>query len=207
MGVTKIKLTLFIYIGLLITTGYLINSLFQFSPNFNEYRGAIWLLAFICLTLGFRDVREIINPLLNVKFIYKPSAYLYIIISLVIPYLLLLICVHYEILLDETFILNYKYRQWPTAGWSDYLRSGILTPIWEELFFRGVLLFFLIKYTKPFLAICITSILFALFHPQFLIITLVAGVLFSITAYKTNSLIPSLLSHSLWNLFMMSLFA
>ncbi|MER2060652.1 MAG: CPBP family glutamic-type intramembrane protease [Niallia sp.] len=49
----------------------------------------------------------------------------------------------------------------------------LLAPIWEELFFRGILLFFLLRYMKPILAISISAIIFAMFHPLYWILTLI----------------------------------
>ncbi|MFD0048603.1 CPBP family intramembrane glutamic endopeptidase [Actinomycetes bacterium NPDC127524] len=123
-----------------------------------------------------------------------------------LPMMLLLLCVHYGILLDETFIFYYKHRLLKGENIGRIVDAVFLAPIWEEVFFRGVLLYFFLKFTKPVWAISISSILFALFHPMYWIITLVSGVLLSITTNKTKSLIPSVISHSLWNLYMAKLF-
>ncbi|OIK11786.1 hypothetical protein BIV59_11005 [Bacillus sp. MUM 13] len=203
---TKVKIKSISYILILIIFGYLINNLSYISPKLGDYETLIWLIVFLIFTFSFSGTRQIITPLINTKFIKRPSFYIYILTTLTIPYLLLLLCVHYGILLDETFIFYYKHGLLKGESIGGIVDAVFLAPIWEEVFFRGVLLFFLLKFTKPVWAISISSILFALFHPMYWIITLVSGVLLSITTYKTKSLIPSVISHSLWNLYMVKLF-
>ncbi|WP_177201248.1 CPBP family intramembrane glutamic endopeptidase [Bacillus sp. OV322] len=204
MEETKIKSIT--YISILIVFGYLINNLSHISAQLGDYETLLWLITFLLFTFSFSGIRQIITPLINIKFIKRPSSYFYILITLTIPYLLLLLCVHYEILLDETFIFYYKHGLLKGVSIGGIVDAAFLAPIWEEVFFRGVLLFFLLKFTKPVWAISLSSVLFALFHPMYWIITLVSGVLLSITTYKTRSLIPSVISHSLWNLYMAKLF-
>ncbi|MFS0882880.1 CPBP family intramembrane glutamic endopeptidase [Metabacillus niabensis] len=108
--------------------------------------------------------------------------------------------------MDEALIFYYKHGLLKGESIGGIVNSVFLAPIWEEVFFRGVLLFFLLKFTKPVWAISISSVLFAIFHPMYWILTLVSGVLLSITTFKTKSLIPSVISHSLWNLYKAKLF-
>ncbi|WP_369795238.1 lysostaphin resistance A-like protein [Sporosarcina sp. ZBG7A] len=82
-----------------------------------------------------------------------------------------------------------------------YIDILIFSPIWEEAFFRGVLLFILLKFLKPFWAITISSIVFSLFHPLYFVIIFVWGLLLAIMTYKTRSLIPAMITHSTWNLY------
>ncbi|MBT2663128.1 CPBP family intramembrane metalloprotease [Bacillus sp. ISL-45] len=103
--------------------------------------------------------------------------------------------------MDKRLIFYYKNGLLEGKTSIGLLNAVLLTPIWEEMFFRGVLLFTLLKFTKPVLAISLSGVVFALFHPMYWIVTLATGVLLSLTAYKTKSLIPSFISHSLWNLY------
>ncbi|TQR19425.1 CPBP family intramembrane glutamic endopeptidase [Psychrobacillus vulpis] len=76
----------------------------------------------------------------------------------------------------------------------------------RKFFFRGILLFTLSKLIKPVWAIAFSSVIFALFHPMYLIIAFVSGVILSTMTYKTKSLIPSMISYSVWNLYAGKLF-
>ena len=51
------------------------------------------------------------------------------------------------------------------------ISTAILTPIWEELFFRGIVLRKLTKRFKPITAILISSLIFAIVHSGFVGIT------------------------------------
>ncbi|MBT2636835.1 CPBP family intramembrane metalloprotease [Bacillus sp. ISL-39] len=115
--------------------------------------------------------------------------------------MILMLSFQYEVLLDKRLIFYYKNGLLEGKTSIGLLNAVLLTPIWEEMFFRGVLLFTLLKFTKPVLAISLSGVVFALFHPMYWIVTLASGVLLSLTAYKTKSLIPSFISHSLWNLY------
>jgi len=187
---TKIKIKSILYILTLIILGYLINSLSHIRPQLEDYETLIWLIVFFIFTFSFSGTRQIITPLINIKFIKRPLSFIYILLTLSIPYFLLMLCVYYEILLDETLIFYYKHGLLKGESIGGIVNSVFLAPIWEEVFFRGVLLFFLLKFTKPVWAISISSLLFAIFHPMYWLITLVSGVLLSITTYKTKSLIP-----------------
>ena len=135
-----------------------------------------------------------------------PSTYFYILIALILPYIILMLSFHYEILLDKNLIYSYKHGLLEGKTSFGLLNSILFTPIWEEVFFRGILLFTLLKLTKPVWAITLSGVVFALFHPMYWIVTLSSGVLLSLTAYKTKSLIPSFISHFLWNLYTAKLF-
>ncbi len=90
------------------------------------------------------------------------------------------------------------------------LETLILTPIVEELFFRGMVLKnFLDKYS-PIKAILLSGLLFGGFHIFNLLgpaspgiynigIYVACGLLYGILYYKTNSLIVVTLAHMLWN--------
>lgn len=80
-------------------------------------------------------------------------------------------------------------------------RSVVIAPFCEELFFRGVLLTFLLRKFSASKAILITSLLFAVSHIRFedFFMLLFWGMIFGYLFYKTKSLWVSFLSHSLTN--------
>lgn len=75
----------------------------------------------------------------------------------------------------------------------------IITPIYEELMFRGLLI--LVppkKFSYPMLII--SSVVFASFHPNFWD-ALILGIALGILAIRFRNLLVPIIAHSLWNLF------
>lgn len=104
--------------------------------------------------------------------------------------------------------------QWPSmsasqglAVWFEYITLFInvvlLGPIFEEIFFRGVILNYLRNKYLIWISILICSLLFALIHGNILLVvsTFIPSLLFSYVYYKTNDLKYPILLHSLVNLF------
>ncbi len=82
------------------------------------------------------------------------------------------------------------------------IRLVIVTPIVEEIFFRGIILEGLLKNYKPIHAIILSAIIFGVSHlnPSQLILATLHGLLIGWVYWKTNSLIPGLVIHCLNNL-------
>ncbi len=86
--------------------------------------------------------------------------------------------------------------------WVQYLAVfGLLAPVAEELAFRGFLLGALLRRFRPWVAILLSSFLFALYHgnvfqfaPSF-----VAGVVLALLAARTGSVWPGMLLHAVHN--------
>ncbi|MBP5570720.1 MAG: CPBP family intramembrane metalloprotease [Prevotella sp.] len=94
-------------------------------------------------------------------------------------------------LLDDSFegIVN-------TPG--GYLALGIIAPLAEEVVFRGAILRSLLeKFSKPWIAIAVSALLFALIHlnPAQLPHAFVVGLLLGWMYWRTGSIIPGVLLH------------
>ena len=79
-----------------------------------------------------------------------------------------------------------------------FLAVVIVAPIGEEIVFRGFLQRFLEKYWKDITrAVLVTSLFFAMIHfnPFWTIQIYMLGVILGFLAWKTKSLIPSILLH------------
>ncbi|WP_456272532.1 CPBP family intramembrane glutamic endopeptidase [Bacillus sp. AK031] len=199
--------TLFIYLLILAVPGYFINQLPIPSDTYGGLKGLIWFTYFMVVTFSFKSIRALIVPMVKFKALKEPKSYLFILITFAIPYILLHLCLHFEVLLDKYYIFYFKNHMLDTGSFGSTVSSAILTPISEEILFRGVFFAVLLKLVKPFWAISIISILFGVVHPsETWIFTVLAGFLLTITVYKTNSLIPAIIAHSLWNLYMTQLF-
>lgn len=78
----------------------------------------------------------------------------------------------------------------------------IFAPIFEEIFFRGLILNELKKYLNTILSILIQSVIFALFHGNLLqsIYMFVVSILFSIAYIWTDSIWSNILFHIIFNI-------
>ncbi|MDF1617107.1 CPBP family intramembrane glutamic endopeptidase [Petrocella sp. FN5] len=79
---------------------------------------------------------------------------------------------------------------------------GILTPIFEELFFRGVVLSRLSYGFGPFISIILSSVVFSLSHMNLVqsIYVFPVGLLAAILVYKTGSILSAIWLHTLYNI-------
>ncbi len=84
------------------------------------------------------------------------------------------------------------------SGIAGILHSCIIVPIVEEIGFRGIFLAGLLKSRcRPWLAILITAIVFALFHMSFVkIISILGfGIIIGWLYWRTGSIIPGIIIH------------
>ncbi|WP_417453268.1 CPBP family intramembrane glutamic endopeptidase [Kiloniella sp.] len=92
--------------------------------------------------------------------------------------------------------------------WDAYIitmiATGIIAPFGEEVVFRGVILGWLDQKFGKYIAILISSLLFASTHgiPALIPALMVAGIAFSLIVYKSQSLWPAIILHSGFNMFM-----
>ncbi|GAA0603819.1 CPBP family intramembrane metalloprotease [Virgibacillus siamensis] len=88
-------------------------------------------------------------------------------------------------------------------AWSVILFGSVIAPICEEVFFRGILMNFLIKKYNLGIGLVISSTLFAVGHFEFGITRLAAlaatGVILGLVTHYTKSIIPAIIIHGIWN--------
>jgi membrane protease YdiL (CAAX protease family) len=123
-------------------------------------------------------------------------------------------------ILQAEFFSDFRYL-WSEEGLSQYIYRALIPGIWEEVAFRGIVLVLLLKRYSKKDSIIINSIMFGLFHlinlvnmrfspnPDVVAINVIfqvvyttaAGFMFAYLYVKTESLIPSILSHYLLDAF------
>ncbi|MGG3915078.1 CPBP family intramembrane glutamic endopeptidase [Rossellomorea vietnamensis] len=199
--------TLCIYLILLAVPGFFINKLPLEGVAYEGVKGFIWFTYFMVVTLIYKEIRTFIRPLWKVNAFKKPGTWLWIFLTFMLPYSLLHLCLYFEVLLDKYFIFYFNNHMMHAGSWRQTIDVAILTPIWEEIVYRGILLTILLRFVKSYWAVAITSILFGLVHPSDIwLFTILGGFLLTMTAYKTKSILPAMVAHSLWNLNMVQLF-
>jgi membrane protease YdiL (CAAX protease family) len=80
----------------------------------------------------------------------------------------------------------------------------IVVPAFEELLFRGLILGFLLRRSAPWLALAISTLLFAAIHSNWLHATF-AGLVYGLLYLRYQSLMLCLIAHGLNNLFVAAL--
>jgi len=96
-------------------------------------------------------------------------------------------------------------RDW-VASAAYFLVVSLCAPVWEEAMFRGFLLASLTKFLSARGAVAVSSLLFALCHfrLQTFLPLLALGVVFALLFLRTRNLLPPILAHSLWNLYVLA---
>lgn len=79
---------------------------------------------------------------------------------------------------------------------ADVIASVLLAPVFEEIFYRGIIMRSLCRVSKRF-AIFASALVFGLIHgnPMQLVLGFVVGIVFGYADIKTDSVIPSMIAH------------
>ncbi|MEH7461582.1 type II CAAX endopeptidase family protein [Bacillus thuringiensis] len=80
------------------------------------------------------------------------------------------------------------------------LSVAFITPVKEELLYRGILCRFLEKKYRFLVGMIISSLVFGFLHGGFPVTAMIMGMVFAILYKKTQSILPSMILHITWNL-------
>lgn len=85
--------------------------------------------------------------------------------------------------------------------WGSFMKVAIVAPVIEELIFRGLILYGLLRNYKPHTAIIVSALLFSLFHlnPWQIPATMVLGLLLGWIMFRTKNILLAIAGHSLNN--------
>lgn len=161
--------------------------------------------AFILLImLGlFKNVAKFIVPTFNFSVLKKFKTYGYLILGFLLFFAVQYIMINILKVDDSsnqaeyTGLTNIK-NTWELIPF--YLGLAIITPIKEEIIFRGLIhRFFETKYNF-WLGLIISSVIFGSLHSGYQISAGIMGAVFVLLYKKTNSLVAPILLHMAWNL-------
>jgi membrane protease YdiL (CAAX protease family) len=85
-----------------------------------------------------------------------------------------------------------------------FLVGGVIAPVAEEFFFRGILYGFLRRWGALFAIIC-STVLFVAPHPNRSIIQITGGIVFAVSYEKEKNLLVPIIIHTLGNLSLFTL--
>jgi len=82
-----------------------------------------------------------------------------------------------------------------------FISLAIITPIKEEILYRGIIHRFFEGRYNFWVGLIVSSLIFGLLHFDYPVSATIMGAIFVLLNRKTNSLLPSMLLHGLWNLY------
>ncbi|KFN01446.1 CPBP family intramembrane metalloprotease [Bacillus clarus] len=198
-------ITLFLALPLTIYTDGLTNkkqtALYESIANTTSI--ALQLFVLLLFIFKYKPAKKLLLSAFNFEALKNWRTYVYLLLFFVLNIILNFIMLNY-VFPDATTeqssalslnILN-QYQILLLIGFA------ILTPIFEELIFRGFILRFFSERFPFWIAAILTSFFFGIAHTYSLgvmVITFFMGLLMAILCKKTNSIIPAMLFHIMNN--------
>lgn len=161
-------------------------------------------LIFAFALLVFKDARKFIFQSFNLSAMKKKRTYLYISLGFIVFFVS-------QIIFISILNLDSAENQNSDIGLGAvdsklqilllFLSVALITPIKEEMLYRGLLAKFIEqKYNFP-LALIVSSLTFGLLHSGYPFSATVMGITFVVLNRLTGSIIPSITLHILWNFY------
>ena len=208
-----------LFIGLFLGIGIIVGIFLGIFDIFSEanivelftagYIGLILdaVIFFIAL-FSFKRIRKFVFAVLDFSVLREKKTYLYLLAGFVIFYLS-------QYLFIEVVKLDDNTQQAVNLGtdsvnnlWQYILAAfslALITPIKEELLYRGIAHQFLQERHNFWVGLIVTSLIFGLSHLGTPFSAIIMGVVFVLLFKLTKSLVPSILLHIVWNTLVLSL--
>lgn len=153
--------------------------------------------------LAYKPVLHFIKYIWDVSVLKSGKTYLYLLIGLIVIALSQYLMLHvfsFESAAEQKEQLGGLGLQNSIQSIIYVLSVAIITPVKEEILFRGILYRFLEKRYNFLVSIIISSFIFGILHGGLLITATIMGMVFAMLYKKTQSIIPSIILHIVWNL-------
>ena len=158
-------------------------------------------IGFIAVMLIFKSVRLFIKDILTWKPFTDYRTYLYIIGGFIVIYFsqeLFIDILQWELISQQLDVEPFYYDS-VMSYVLVFISLAIITPIQEEVMFRGVLQKFLSEKWRIWLGLLLSATIFGVLHPEYIFSGITMGLVFGIVYYRTRSLWPAIILHALWN--------
>lgn len=199
-----------IVLGIVIAIPFVIVDIVNGSNMVDEVLSSHWLLyldaaAFVVAILIFKSARIFLKGKFSFSPLKQGKTYLYLVAALIVVYgsqYLILNVLHLEDGGDQvdTFGLdNISFQWWNTILL--YIAFTVITPIKEEIIYRGFLHGFLDKKFHFVVGVIVSSLVFGLLHTGHVLSATIMGLAFVLLYKLTKSLVVPILFHILWNLY------
>ncbi|MDF2018293.1 MULTISPECIES: CPBP family intramembrane glutamic endopeptidase [unclassified Bacillus (in: firmicutes)] len=153
--------------------------------------------------LAYKPVLHFIKYIWDVSVLKNGKTYLYLLIGFIVIALSQYLMLHvfsFESAAEQKKQLGSLGIQNSIQSIIYVLSVAIITPVKEEILFRGILYRFLEKKYNFLVGIIISSFIFGILHGGLLITATIMGMVFAMLYKKTQSIIPSIILHIAWNL-------
>lgn len=164
-------------------------------------------LMFAIALLLFKKVRAFLKGSFNKKAIYEGKTYLYIILAIFVTFAVQFLSfrvIGFENPEAQEKVMGLQGAQSTFEFVLIGLAVILVSPIKEELLFRGILHRFLEKKYHFYVGLIVSSILFGLAHFGYPVNGAVIGVITVVLYRMTQSLYTSIIYHIIWNAFVFS---
>lgn len=177
------------------TSYYLYPSIFKIIPAF-----IIILISFL-----YKPIRKMYVRVLDFSVMKKMSTYIWITVAYFLFYYLNHIFFKYGFFMNELLVDNYNLGiRYTFISFQEFLlyllTSCVLFPVWEELVNRVCIIIFLSRFIPIWSGVIMQSVIFALLHIDKPVLVGFFALISFFLWYKTKSIIPSIILHSLYNL-------
>lgn len=153
--------------------------------------------------LVYKPVLHFIKYIWDVSVLKSGKTYLYLLVGFIIIAVSQYLMLHvfsFESAAEQKEQLGSLGLQNSIQSIIYVLSVAIITPVKEEILFRGILYRFLEKRYNFLVSIMISSFVFGILHGGLLITATIMGMVFAMLYKKTQSIIPSIILHIVWNL-------
>ena len=153
--------------------------------------------------LAYKPVFHFIKSIWDISVLKSGKTYLYLFIGFIFIALSQYLMLHvfsFESAAEQKEQLGGLGLQNSIQSIIYVLSIAIITPVKEEILFRGILYRFLEKKYNFLVSIIISSFIFGILHGGLLITATIMGMVFAMLYKKTQSIIPSIILHIVWNL-------
>lgn len=174
------------------------------STNLEGYYLLLFDAAVVAIVLlAYKPVLHFIKYIWDVSVLKSGKTYLYLLIGFIVIALSQYLMLHvfsFESAAEQKEQLGSLGLQNSIQSIIYVLSVAIITPVKEEILFRGILYRFLEKKYNFLVSIIISSFIFGILHGGLLITATIMGMVFAMLYKKTQSIIPSIILHIVWNL-------
>ncbi|MGG3757893.1 type II CAAX endopeptidase family protein [Bacillus anthracis] len=169
--------------------------------NVETYYLFLFNVAFLTIvTVIYKPVIHFIKDIWDVSVLRSWETYLYILIGFIVSYLI-------QHFMFDVFSFEGGEEQLENISPQNSLiqsviyiiSTDILTPVREEIWYRGILYRFLEKKYNFLVGIIGSAFIFGIFHVGYPITAMMMGIVFAMLYKKTQSIVPGIILHMIWN--------
>ena len=153
--------------------------------------------------LAYKPVLHFIKYIWDLSVLKNGKTYLYLLIGFMVIALSQYLMLHvfsFESAAEQQKQLGSLGLQNSLQSIIYVLSVAIITPIKEEILYRGILYRFFEKKYSFLIGIIISSFIFGILHGGFPVTAMIMGIVFAMLYKKTQSILPSIILHIVWNL-------